>query len=1146
MNGLNQWRVRAHRGQLAGLLLLVGAGCSNNQEANAVTNLNAPVLGDTEFISASTGNYGSAGTGGDSAATGVPGSQLEDDTSEGQNEDEDNGNNATVERGDIFRVLPDGYVLNFNQYRGLQLLDVNDPSAPHVEGRLALAGTPLELYVTGDQAVLILSSWQGYAVAAGSSWVQPESGGLVALVDISDRSAPKLVDTLKVEGTPTTSRLVTTGSQQALYLATQTWQYPQSAAAASDVAISEPEVGLTVLRSMSVTDDALVDLSTLTIEGYTNDVQATAEVMMVARQHYDSATGWRSRVALVDISDPSGVMTLGDEVVTKGTVYSKFNMDIHGNVLRVVSGDNWDTQTNHLETFDITNLNAVVTLDSCDFGDGQQLFGTYFIDNRAFFVTYLRQDPFHAFAIDDAGQCAERNEFIVSGWNDFFQPVSGGTRLIGIGKNDQSSTTLAVSLYDITDLDNPTPLVQRAEMDIPYTDSEASWDDRAFTVLEDAVTITAPDGTTETGLVLLPFQSYGESQRMGVQLFTFSDDTLTLRGLMDSSAPVRRSFPVDATFTANLSDTSLALHDTSDPDTPSALGSVTLAANEREVFLFGDHVVRVRVPSFSDYYYYAAPTEPKLVQVLPFDADLNSGEPVAELELPYSAELVKVGNLLVALDTTATADTNELTVDAAVFDFSDPSNPQGRGNVTAVIPNQRNLYWDYEACYDCATPRIVPLVVDDALVFVELQDHTEELESWVTCVEYFYDSCSERGYGAGRGGYDGGYEEGGQTGGIATDPVDTPQEPGTGGVMAEDDAPASESPAPAARTDASAYLADNECLQWHQGRRECTIKNGTETCTGDFQRCQQDSTCEPIPAEDLPYPPNRECYDQTNYRYWTSYTLHVMDLQNPDSPTMRAPIAMPTNHGGDHIFAAGASVYYSSSVPTTVAGDARSYVKRYLHTVDLSTPAEPDISPAINVQGVVLAARGDDIYTRDWLWSDDGVVSLVARLQLEDDKRARLMAQQQLPDTQAMDVLLDPAGRLLVTHQGLFFSDTLRAEESDDPAVGSGVTQAYSEHYGLSILDGTSLEVLGRLEQEGWYTLAGTAADKVLFFVSNGLVTVDTSDPAQPTPQAYFPLQRSYWSTQHFFELDEDFMYVAGGLYGLNRLPLDAHNLSTE
>ena len=92
MNGLNQWRVRAHRGQLAGLLLLVGAGCSNNQEANAVTNLNAPVLGDTEFISASTGNYGSAGTGGDSAATGVPGSQLEDDTSEGQNEDEDNGN----------------------------------------------------------------------------------------------------------------------------------------------------------------------------------------------------------------------------------------------------------------------------------------------------------------------------------------------------------------------------------------------------------------------------------------------------------------------------------------------------------------------------------------------------------------------------------------------------------------------------------------------------------------------------------------------------------------------------------------------------------------------------------------------------------------------------------------------------------------------------------------------------------------------------------------------------------------------------------------------------------------------------------------------------------------------------------------------
>ena len=78
------------------------------------------------------------------------------------------------------------------------------------------------------------------------------------------------------------------------------------------------------------------------------------------------------------------------------------------------------------------------------------------MQNKAFFVTYLRQDPFHVFTIDDAGQCEEHNEFIVSGWNDFFRAVSDDTRLIGIGRNDENRTSnLAVSLYDITDVANP-------------------------------------------------------------------------------------------------------------------------------------------------------------------------------------------------------------------------------------------------------------------------------------------------------------------------------------------------------------------------------------------------------------------------------------------------------------------------------------------------------------------------------------------------------------------------------------------------------------------------------------------------------------------------------------------------------------------
>ena len=189
---------------------------------------------------------------------------------------------------------------------------------------------------------------------------------------------------------------------------------------------------------------------------------------------------------------------------------NKFNMDVYNGVLRVVSGTNWNgVGANHVQTFDVADLGNAVPLDDCSFGDGQSLFATLFVQNKAFFVTYLRQDPFHAFTVDDQGVCQEHNEFIVSGWNDFFRAVSEDTRLIGIGRNDENRTNnLAVSLYDISDVANPEPLIARAEIDLQWGGSEASWDDRGFSVLEGAVSVQAADGTEETGLVLLPFEGW--------------------------------------------------------------------------------------------------------------------------------------------------------------------------------------------------------------------------------------------------------------------------------------------------------------------------------------------------------------------------------------------------------------------------------------------------------------------------------------------------------------------------------------------------------------------------------------------------------------------------------------------------------------
>src|SRR5690606_1180286 len=99
---------------------------------------------------------------------------------------------------------------------------------------------------------------------------------------------------------------------------------------------------------------------------------------------------------------------------------------------------------------------------------------------------------------------------------------------------DTSGWNLAASLWEIEDLENPQPLIARATVTDSYGWSEAQWDDRAFTVLENAVSVQQGD-VTETGLVLLPYSGYDPNTGTygtGVQLFTFSRDTLTKRGVL--------------------------------------------------------------------------------------------------------------------------------------------------------------------------------------------------------------------------------------------------------------------------------------------------------------------------------------------------------------------------------------------------------------------------------------------------------------------------------------------------------------------------------------------------------------------------------------------------------------------------------------
>jgi len=1077
---------------LSALLLSLSAGCDTGAGESPKETLPDPAPADPnpgaphptpadihEFISAEGTAGQQARSAADAGASGPASSSS------------DQGAERTVEEGDIYRVLGAGKLLNLNPYRGLQIIDITDVTQPRIIGKLKEAGQPVEMYVIGQRAVVLLNNWTGYYGGRASISTERKSGGLVLSVDLSDPSAPKVTDREFVPGSITTSRVTREGDRAALYVASENYECSDTTSSTSCAS--------TIVQSFDVSTPDLVIRSKLDLGGYVSAVQATPTALIVGRTIYDANGGSStSHVSLIDISHIDGNMVEGAQVAVRGQVQNKFNLDLSGNVLRVVSGATWQVgaRTNHLETFDTSDKSKLTPIAHCTFGEGENLYATLFMPDRAFFVTFLRVDPFHAFALDAQGHCQERTEFVVSGWNDFFKPVFENRRLVGIGRDDQSaSANVAVSLYDTTDLDNPSPLVARERVEAQNSQSTASWDDKAFTVLENAVSIPARADASviETGLALIPFTSYGSNAgngaRAGVQLFTFSERTLTRRGEMNHGQPVQRSFRTDTAVTANLGAEDLSLFDTSNPDAPVERGRVELAPSYSDVHDFGTFLVRVHDLSgaFGSWWNRNDTSVPSsYAEIVAKGSDPDGSALLAKFAIPAGSRTFRVGNLLVVAATivSQTAVSGPNGVPAAqsiltVYDLQNPSQPVQRSSLqTDRLLPAYGYGWGgyyggggfrgmgcgmiYGNYYDDFS-RVLP----GAVVFGRNLPHQESIGQYENC----YASYSTWSNGCGSG---------------------------------------------------------NADCSWDDGYENCSRKVGADvkTCTSDFVHCEKASgklSCTPIarPSTGL----QQHCSTYEQYRYWQSMELDVLDLSNPDAPTL-SPVNFASDEEAVGLVASAQSVYFSFKKPFTMSGDARPFSKYYFREVGLSDPAHPLVGAAVNVPGQLLAAHGTQLFTRDLRWG-----SSVAETWLHAVRRvgdlAEIVASQPFSGREVTSVLVDNGSRVYASHRAL--SNRYYYDSTAKPALDK-----------LDVYGAENLGKLGETEVDTWSSMTQVVDGRVLFSVPGGMMIVNAQTPGAPYAQAYFPRQGYFTNNLSF---DGTNLYVASGPYGIHQMDATTHNL---
>lgn len=454
-----------------------------------------------------------------------------------------------VTEADIWKVSGNTLYF-FNQYRGLQIIDITNPDSPVLKGTLNLPAVGEDMYVLDANHVILLAR-------NGSQWDQTE-----AIAVTITNGSPSIANSLPINGWIVTSRMVGT----ALFVVSEGYQ-----------AGAYSEWG-TQLSSFDFSDPANpIARNTLSIGGYNNVVTATDRFLFVAGATWTD--WWHSQIQVIDITSPDGTMVLKGSIAAAGTVYDKFKMGLNGDVLSVISMVyNWPQQpSSKLETFSLADPTAPSKLGEIAISTGDWLYATRFDGNLAYVVTARNVDPLWIIDLSNPASPALAGSLEVSGHSTFLQPLNGQLVTMGV-VNGQ----VAVSLFDVHDPTAPALLSQLAVGGGTYSWSEANFDEKAFSVLTDA------------GLILLPVNSYDPQtgDASGIQLVDLGSNSLTKRGIINANFGPRRATVFDNRI-LSISGRELLTVDPTNRDLPSVTSDVALAWPVNRVFVQGDYLIEI-------------------------------------------------------------------------------------------------------------------------------------------------------------------------------------------------------------------------------------------------------------------------------------------------------------------------------------------------------------------------------------------------------------------------------------------------------------------------------------------------------------------------------------------------------------------------
>ncbi len=415
----------------------------------------------------------------------------------------------------------------YSEVYQMVVVDISDPTDPSIIQTMEVDGTGVSSRLIGDTVHIVLRSRP-----VGFDWVQPEGSGLRAEGEAEDRNREIIKDSSWENWLPFyILKDNRTGRSDKGTLLN-----------CSDVYAPPSYSGLSTLSVLSM-DLADGDLGALKASGVVAEgevVYSSLDSLYVATQRWmnfnrivagddELDSDFKTQIHQFAFEGDHTNYVASGEVT--GFINGQWGMSEFEGDLRVVStnsfGGWWDGDSVSQVTVLRPSGGELKEIGQVGgLGKTEQVRSVRFMGDTGYVVTFRQTDPLYVIDLSDPTDPVVAGELKILGYSAYLHPVGDGL-LLGIGQDatDQGRTTgTQVSLFDVSDSSDPRK-VDGITFDNAY--SQAEWDHRAFLYWN------------ATGLMLAPFSSWshddgdsGETFDTGVLAVVVGDDSVTLEATL--------------------------------------------------------------------------------------------------------------------------------------------------------------------------------------------------------------------------------------------------------------------------------------------------------------------------------------------------------------------------------------------------------------------------------------------------------------------------------------------------------------------------------------------------------------------------------------------------------------------------------------